>query len=196
MIEKFTADQIIIRREILDGREWITYPVRVVADQEELLAVYLAQGTPMSFGGGEFRWGIHPWASMGAAWQSEGVLQLQRPGDGYSVWLFRKGGKFSGWYVNFQEPFRRTPTGFDTLDQELDIWIPQGSSSFQWKDADEFEERARSGGFTSEEAEAVRAESRKVVKMIEAAETWWQDWENWVPSSHWSTPEPVPLGNG
>ncbi|MFE2063286.1 DUF402 domain-containing protein, partial [Streptomyces sp. NPDC059467] len=151
----FSAQEVIVRREILDGREWMVYPVRVVEDTGDLLAVHLAQGTPLTFGPGPFRWGPHPWTAFEPYWQSEGVLQLQRPGDGYSVWARHSGGEFSDWYVNFQEPMRRTERGFDTLDQELDLLLPADGSPYRWKDEDHFAERHRSGGFTDEEAGGV-----------------------------------------
>ncbi len=52
---------------------------------------------------------------------------LQRPGDSYAVWLFWHGPEreFHGWYLNLQEPFRRTAEGYDTQDLELDIWVPR-----------------------------------------------------------------------
>ena len=51
---------------------------------------------------------------------------LQRPGDAYAIWHFWHGPEreFRGWYVNLQEPFRRTAQGYDTQDLELDIWVP------------------------------------------------------------------------
>ena len=41
-------------------------------------------------------------------------------------WVFWHGPEraFHGWYLNLQEPFRRTPQGYDTQDLELDIWVP------------------------------------------------------------------------
>jgi hypothetical protein len=128
---RFSANEVIVRREILDGGEWLVYPVRVVEDTVDLLAVYLAQGTPLTFGDGEFRWGPHPWTAFEPFWQSEGVLQLQRPGDGYAVWARRSGGEFTDWYVNFQEPMRRTDRGLDTLDQELDLLLPADGSPYR-----------------------------------------------------------------
>jgi hypothetical protein len=36
---------------------------------------------------------------------------------------------FGAWYVNLQEPFRRSRLGFDTQDLELDVVVsPDGSS--------------------------------------------------------------------
>ncbi|AZM58128.1 DUF402 domain-containing protein [Streptomyces sp. WAC 01529] len=185
----FGFGDIIRRREMLDGREWIVYPVRVVEDTEDHLAVYLAKGTPLTFGQGDFRWGTHPWANFDHIWQSDGVLQVQRPGDGYSVWHFWKGDTFSGWYINFQEPMRRDARGFDTLDQELDIWVPADGSSFQWKDVEHFEERERLGGFHPGEADAVRTEAQRVVAMLDAGTTWWSDrWTDWSAPAIWEVP--------
>ncbi|MFF8943564.1 hypothetical protein ACF1A5_15115 [Streptomyces sp. NPDC014864] len=116
MQARFTPGQVIARREMLDGREWLLYPVRVVADEGDLLAVYLAEGTPLTFGTGEFRWGPHPWSELDPFWQSDGVLQIQRSAAAYAVWPRWKGNTFDGWYVNFQQPMRRTEHGFDTLD--------------------------------------------------------------------------------
>ncbi|RPE42082.1 uncharacterized protein DUF402 [Streptomyces sp. Ag109_O5-1] len=191
----FDAQEVIVRREILDGREWMVYPVRVVEDTGDLLAVHLAQGTPLTFGPGPFRWGPHPWTAFEPYWQSEGVLQLQRPGDGYSVWARHSGGEFTGWYVNFQEPMRRTERGFDTLDQELDLLLlPADGSPYRWKDEDHFAERHRSGGFTDEEAAAVRAAAASVVELVERGAGWWEEWRGWRAPEGWQVPEAVPLG--
>ncbi|MFJ2116250.1 hypothetical protein ACIOEX_30925, partial [Streptomyces sp. NPDC087850] len=57
---RFTPGDVIVRREMLDEREWMVYPVRVVAHDDTALAVYAAQGTPLTFGTGEFARGPHP----------------------------------------------------------------------------------------------------------------------------------------
>jgi hypothetical protein len=43
----------------------------------------------------------------------------------HAIWVFWHGPQreFRGWYVNLQEPFRRTSLGVDTQDLELDILI-------------------------------------------------------------------------
>ncbi|WP_406193032.1 DUF402 domain-containing protein [Kitasatospora sp. NBC_01560] len=192
----FSVDEVIVRREILDGREWMVCPVRVVADTGDLLAVYLARGTPLTFGGGEFRWGLHPWTAFAPYWQSEGVLQLQRPGDGYAVWARRSGGEFTDWYVNFQEPMRRTDRGFDTLDQELDLLLPADGSPPRWKDVDHFEERRRSGGFTEAEADSVGVAAAAVMDLVERGAGWWEVWRDWRAPQGWEVPAAVPLSDG
>jgi hypothetical protein len=189
----FSPGDVIVRREILDDREWIVYPVQVVADEPDVLAVYLHQGTPLSFGDGHFRWGVHPWAAFDPYWKSEGVLQLQRPGDWYSVWGRREGGRFAGWYVNFQQPPRRTERGFDTLDLELDLLIPADGSPPRWKDVDDFQARLAAGTFEPGQAEAVQRAATEVYKTAERGGGWWEAWRDWRTRDEWTVPDRVPL---
>ncbi|MFM9608175.1 DUF402 domain-containing protein [Streptomyces niveiscabiei] len=187
----FAPGRTIVRREMLDGRAWLVYPVRVVAHDADGLAVFTAQGTPLTFGQGEFSLGPHPWRDIGDTWLSPGVLQLVRPGDGYSVWSRPTG----GWYVNFQRPMRLTADGFDTLDQELDLLIPPtpGTPPYTWKDEDEFAHRAATGGFAPGEAESVRATADRVAALVESGDCWWDKWRDWRAPEHWTAPDRVPL---
>ncbi|MFJ2439467.1 DUF402 domain-containing protein [Streptomyces sp. NPDC087658] len=134
---------------------------------------------------------------IGSTWQSEGVLQLQRPGEGYAVWSRLRDGRFGGWYVNFQRPMRCTERGFDTLDQELDLLIPDADGSpeapYRWKDEDEFEHRVSTGGFAPGEAESVRAAVAQVAGLVERGEGWWDAWRDWRAPHDWAVPPRVPL---
>ena len=96
--------------------------MRVVEDLAELLATYICPGAPFMFPPGREP---RPWRDR-VAWQGHGVLMLQRPGRARAISVFWNGPEreFAGWYVNFQEPFRRTERGFDTQDLDCDIWIP------------------------------------------------------------------------
>jgi predicted RNA-binding protein associated with RNAse of E/G family len=77
---------------------------------------------------------------------------LQRPGDGYAVWVFWEGPErhFDSWYINLQEPFRRSELGYDTQDLELDI-VVLPDLSWQLKDDDVSEERILEGRYTVEQ---------------------------------------------
>ncbi|KUJ69001.1 hypothetical protein ACZ90_14195 [Streptomyces albus subsp. albus] len=193
MTERFLPGQVIVRRELLDDRPWLTYPVRVVEDRDDVLAVYMAQGTPMTFGTGDFTWGPHPWHAIADTWQSPGVLQLQRPQDTYAVWVFWSEDRSRhDWYVNFQQPFRRTTHGIDTLDLELDIWVPGDGGPYRWKDVEHFEERAAAGGFADGEAERVRAEAQALAARLDRGEAWWDAaWARWSPAESWGVPPAV-----
>nr|5ZDM_A Chain A, FomD [Streptomyces fradiae]5ZDN_A Chain A, FomD [Streptomyces fradiae] len=187
--ESFAFGAVVERRDELDGRPWISYPVRVVADTPELVAVHLSHGTRLTFGDDPFSWGPHPWQLFGDRWQSAGILQLHRPGRGHSVWVLRDAdtGAFREWYVNVEAPWRRTPTGFSTLDHEIDLVVPADSRTFRWKDVEKFEERARIGHFSPEEATAIRAEAADVAREIAAGEQWWDTrWSRWEPPAGWN----------
>ena len=118
------AGEVIVRREVLnDGWAWLEIPVVVVRDDDgaardlhpDRRAVHVPAGAGRRAGG------IRGHGSE--RWQGHGVLMLQRPGDAYAVWVFWHGAEreFRSWYLNLQEPFRRTATGYDTQDLELDI---------------------------------------------------------------------------
>ena len=184
---------VVIRREVLnDGQAWLEVPVIVVRDDDELLATYLASGAPLRFPVGPWPTpnGRHPWHGK-ERWRDHGVLMLQRPGEAHSVWFFWRGDRreFAGWFVNFQDAFRRTPDGYDTQDLELDIWIPK-DGAWQWKDEELLEVRVREGRFTPAQVDAVRAEGRRVAAELDAGRQWWDDaWASWQPDPAWATPE-------
>jgi predicted RNA-binding protein associated with RNAse of E/G family len=91
--------------------------------------------------------------------------------------------EFAGWYINFQEPYRRWEGGYDTQDLELDIWIPR-DGPWEWKDREALEERVREGRFTAEQAAHVRAEADKLAADLDAGRWWWDtSWSEWSPAS-------------
>jgi predicted RNA-binding protein associated with RNAse of E/G family len=115
---------------------------------------------------------------------------LQRPDDWYAVWVFWQGPKreFRGWYLNLQEPFRRTELGYDTQDLELDIWLPR-EGGFQLKDDHVMEDRVAEGRFTAEQVAFTRGEAARIVEELERDGHWWSDeWATWEPDADWPTP--------
>ena len=187
--------EAIVRREVWRGKPWLGTIVFVVEDAPDLLVSYLPEGS--SFGFPEGDWpgdGRHPWHDHGA-WEGHGVLMLQRPGDSYAVWHFWHGPEraFMGWYLNLQEPFRRTPVGYDTQDQELDIWVPV-DGGWRFKDADVMEERIADGRFTREQVAEILAEGDRIGATLDAGERWWDEaWSRWKPPAGWIAP-PLPEG--
>jgi hypothetical protein len=95
--------------------------------------------------------------------------------------------------VNLQAPFERTPIGYDTLDHELDIWIPAGGA-WRWKDRERVEASIAAGRYTPEEGAAIFAEGERVARELDAGRRWWDDsWATWEPDPSW-TPQPLPEG--
>jgi len=185
----WSPGQVVLRREVLnDGRVWLTAPVVVVRDDPELLATYLPEGTPFHFPDGDWPSanGRHPWHGRGR-WEGNGLLMLQRPGDSYAVWIFWHGAEreFRGWYVNLQEPFRRTAEGYDTQDLELDI-VVSTTGSWEWKDDELLEERIREGRFSAGQVAEIRAVGAAVAADLDAGRRWWSDdWARWAPDPAW-----------
>lgn len=180
----------MVRREVWRGRPWAAIPVIVVRDDRELLVTYLPEGAPFGFADGEFPGGAHPWSGK-AAWRGHGALMLQRPEEAHAIFAFWRGPEraFAGWYVNFQTPFRRTAIGLDTLDHELDIWIPADGGAWVWKDCDRLERSVHDGRFTEAEADAVRAEGARVAAELDAGRRWWDErWARWEPDRAWPVP--------
>ena len=101
----------------------------------------------------------------------------------HAIWVFWRGPQreFAGWYVNLQEPFRRTTRGVDTQDLELDIVIaPDGTWKF--KDDERLEGWIERGRWTASEVAAIRAEGARIAAELEAGRRWWSDdWAAWTP---------------
>ena len=94
------------------------------------------------------------------------------------------------WYVDLQEPLRRTVVGFDTMDNLLDIVISPDLSEWQWKDEDEFQEAVAIGVYSAEEARAIRAEGERAIELLRAGQPPFCDgWDKWSPPVEWQIPQ-------
>ncbi|MDT5036117.1 MAG: hypothetical protein QOE03_1302 [Micromonosporaceae bacterium] len=189
MDDRFEVGTVVQRREVLHGQVWLSTPVRVVAD-DDVLAVWLAEGTPFTFPPHPF--GRHPWSNRDR-WTDTGVLQLHRPGDAHAIWAFFRGARLDFWYVNFQARYRRTIDGFDTVDHGLDIVIRH--DGWEWKDRDDVADQVAAGRLTQAEAESVWAEAGRVSTALDRGERWWQPrWNDWRPDCPARVPDPISPG--
>ena len=179
----------IVRRDVWRGRPVVGWGGNVVSDEDDLLVLYMPEGAPLAFPPGDFFGAPHPWSHRDR-WHGHGVLQLQRPGELHAVWVFWEGPEreHAAWYVNLQEPFRRTPLGFDTQDLELDLVLtPDGA--WEFKDDEELEGWIERGRWTPEEIAAIRAEGARVASELQAGRRWWDDaWAAWEPDPSWPAP--------
>lgn len=116
-------------------------------------------------------------------WHAPGVVQLTPPGEAHSVTVFPGG----GWYVNLQEPLRRTSMGFDTADQLLDL-VRSPDGRWRWKDEHELVAAVERGFVTPDEAAAIRAEGERVI----AANAFPTGWEDYEPDRAWEPPRLPP----
>jgi len=189
----------ILWRYLAGDRVLDVRPVTVVADTSELLAVWLAGGTPRIRPVGpdgseirriplEQRFRV-PRSTRHCTWFGTGILKLAPKGAAHSVWLFwDANGLQRGWYVNLETPHRRWHGGVDTTDHVLDIWVTP-DRNWMWKDEDEFAAAIEAGRFTEAEAAAIRAEGERVIGTIRAWGAPFRDgWENFRPEHDWPLP--------
>jgi uncharacterized protein DUF402 len=176
-LEPFAPGDAILLRHVWRDEIFLASPVRVVEHTPELLVTWLAPGTPYKRPAvrGELPFGQ---PLIDRPWRAPGVVQLTRPGDAHSVWVFEH-----GWYVNLQEPLRRTPLGFDTRDQLLDL-VRSPDGRWRWKDEQELADAVRQGFVSADEAAAIRAEGERVI----AADVFPTGWEAWKPDPSWAAP--------
>jgi hypothetical protein len=173
--------EAIVRREVCRGRPKVAWGGIVVEDTPSLLALYMPERSPLAFAD-DFFGAPHPWSSRDR-WEGHGVLQLQRPGEMHAIWVFWHGPEreFRGWYVNLQEPFRRTSLGFDTQDLELDIVVGL-DGSWHYKDSEKLELWVERGRWTEMEVAEIRREGAAIAAELEAGRRWWsEDWASWEP---------------
>ncbi|MCZ7416755.1 cytidylyl-2-hydroxypropylphosphonate hydrolase [Streptomyces sp. WMMC897] len=193
--------QQILWRYRANGEDYphICRPVTVVQDTPELLAVWMAPGTPcvkpqLADGTPVHREPLatrytKPRTVTRCRWFGAGVLKLARPGDPWSVWLFwEPGWRFKNWYVNLEEPRHRWSHGVDSEDHFLDIEV-HPDRSWRWRDEDEFAQAQRAGHMDAAQAERVRAAGRAAADAVRAWGPPFTDgWEHWRPDPSWPVP--------
>ncbi|MGH8893676.1 MAG: hypothetical protein ACRDWY_10295 [Actinomycetes bacterium] len=75
---------------------------------------------------------------------------------------------------------------FDTLDHELDYWLPAGGG-WTVKDDELFEHRVREGRYSAGQAQRIRATGERVVEMLQDEAYWWDPaWSAWQPPAGWT----------
>ncbi|MBN1217531.1 MAG: DUF402 domain-containing protein [Anaerolineae bacterium] len=198
----WTPGSQIVYREVWQNKVWTARPVTVVEDTPHLIALYLCSGT---------RWKIPAlpdpnidraylfnhllaagvWQLIDTTWRWGDTLLLIRPGEAHAIHVMWRDADraFTGWYINLQEPLRRTPIGFDFMDQELDIVVKPDLSGWTWKDETGFQQAEEMGLFSRWETRQIRAEAERVLERVRAKASPFNDgWETWVPNPDWPIP--------
>lgn len=184
----------IVRREVLDRDRgpWLGTIARIIEDRPDRLVSYVPEGAPFGFPDGAWPTpdGKHPWSGR-RCWEGHGCLMLQQPGDSYAVWHFWDGPEreFRYWYINLQDPFRRTPIGYDTQDLELDFLV-YPSGDWEIKDAEVLDERVAEGRWDAHRVSEVRSLGARIAERLRAGERWWPlEYRDWRPEPDWLVPE-------
>ena len=186
----FGPGDAVIVREVWRGTIWTVRALTVVRDEPGLTALHQPAGAPWkrpySLDGRPLRLPLEPWTLRDDA-LPEDALRLVVPGEAHSVLLiWREQWQLMCWYINLEEPFRRTAKGFDYMDQTLDIVVEPDMSSWRWKDEDEFREAIAKGIYSREQARAIRAEGEQALRRLLAREPPYDErWEDWRPDPSW-----------
>ncbi|GAB2624569.1 hypothetical protein Aab01nite_18340 [Paractinoplanes abujensis] len=208
---RFEPGRLILHRDTHRGRLGFVNPVRVVADDDRGLLVWLARNSAVALetttdGRGPrdmpsfLEWEAAPKKATVATWRGPGVLRFFPAGADHSVWFFRDDDNyFTRYYVNLEEHAVRWDdgdvAGFDVVDQDLDI-VADPALNWQWKDEDEFEERlAHPDLYWVPDEQAVWSEGFRVIKLIEAGDFPFDGtWTDFHPDPSWPTPTELPIG--
>lgn len=174
----------------------------VVRDDEDLIVLYLRPGTVFKIATGTMagprdRMLVAPdGGHADSVWRTYDALILYRPGDAHSVWRFQRAEDqvLTMWYVNLEDPWRRTAQGFDSRDHGLDVVVRPDRSSWSFKDEDEVEWSRERGIVTPSEVAAYRAEGeRAALRIVRGEPPLDRDWTLWRPDPAWPVPV-LPLG--
>ena len=199
---KRTLGEVVVFHETWKDEVWAARPMIVAQDEEELIALWFPKGTvykrpvppstrPSPGDRGERLascLALSDWVFEDAEWDAS-TLVLMRPGEWHAVWCSWRDGEHLPWYVNLQEPFRRTSKGFETMDLALDVII-HADGRWRWKDEDELATFVERGVFDAELAARLRAEGLRVVRRAEQNEPPFDGpWPDWRPDPSWSLPE-------
>ena len=193
-MKRWEPGEPVTVREVRQGKIWTVRALAMVRDEPGLVALYQPRGAPWkrpySLDGRRLRLALEPWVLRDET-LPEDALRLVVPGEAHSVLLiWHERWKLTCWYINLEEPFRRTPIGFDYMDQTLDIVVEPDMSSWRWKDEDEFEEAIAKGIYSPDQARAIRAEGERALSRLLARERPYDErWEGWRPDPGWEMPQ-------
>jgi len=193
---RWNPGDIVLLRGVWRRKLWFAIVAYVVQDSEDHIALYWRAGTPNKIPPSRLTardlLTEEPPELIDSTWTRTDLLMLVKPGNSHSVEVMWDGstGDFLCWYVNFQEPLRRTAFGFDTMDLALDIVICPDRSSWRWKDEDEFADMIALGIISPNQAQTLRTEGEKVIQMaVNNQPPFCDGWERWSPPGNWQIPE-------
>jgi hypothetical protein len=183
---KFAPGEVLVRRHWRGGRVTRMHVLRVAADDERGLRLWLPSGSPF--------WRADEGGQLGrTSWQGPDVMLWLPDAKPYSVCWFWADGMFDGWSANLEEPYVRWAdrgcAGVDTADHSLGL-VVRSDRSWRWRDEDEF--HARTGHplyWTDAQAAQIRGVGDRLVKLVETAEFPFDGtWCGWRPDASWTVP--------
>ena len=191
-MRRFEPGESIALREIWQGRVWGARPATVVDDAPHQTSLFIPAGirwmAPLR-DGERLKIPREDVELVELAYDEAHVLSFSWPNTHYAVLLFfHPDWTPWNWYVNLEEPLRRTSIGFDTLDHELDA-IVELDGSWRWKDEDELAEAIRRRVIPAQEEPRLRADGeRGVRRIVDREPPFDREWSDWRPDPAWRVP--------
>jgi hypothetical protein len=191
-MRRWSPGDAVVVREVWRGEIFAARPATVVRDEAEqtmfLVPAGARCGVPVDEDGTELRVPDRPWRLEVRARSPNPILSFAWPHTPYAVLRWSTPQGTPVWYVNLQDPLRRTGLGFDTVDHALDVIVGL-DGSWGWKDEEELAEAVANGLFTPDDAERFRADGeRAVAHILDRTPPFDRDWGDWRPDRSW--PEP------
>lgn len=180
-------------------RVFWAYPTVVVQDTPGLIGLYLPTGSA----GKNVQTRPAPQelldpdklAIVDHQWSRTNVLIIIVPGDAFSVYVMWQASTRNpmGWYINLQDPIKRTRIGFDTMDHMLDVVVSADMREWNWKDGDELAAAEKAGVYTPDEVRKIRANGEKALDlMMNERRTFYEQWKEWSAPVAWRIPRLSP----
>ena len=194
---RYPAGSVVVLREIWESRIWGAHPMIVVQDTPDLVALYRPSGARS-----KRRRGLNGkqitgyerkhklWTLADAVRHDVSVLRLTVPDEAYSVLVFRdtSHGNFMHWYINLEEPQRRTLIGFDYTDSILDVVVEPDLTTWRWLDEDELDEAVALEIVPREKVGTLYAKGAEARDLIMSGHSPFNSWERWYPDPSWGVP--------
>jgi hypothetical protein len=206
-VVKFAPGEVLVRRHWRGGRLTLMELVRVAADDEYGLRLWLPAGSPYwrlvaADGAETIREGPatepHGARLVRQTWTGSDVLIWMPDNQPYSVrWLWEDG-IFAGWHANLEEPYVRWAdrgcAGVDTADQTLRV-VVRPDRTWRRRDEDEFHALIGHPMYWSQaEAAQIRATADRLCKLAEARQLPFDGtWCGFRPDASWTVPA-LPAG--
>lgn len=195
-MRRWPPGSTVVIRQHRHGRFRAVTPMVLVEDRPDRTLLYVPRGTrflaPADSSGRVTRSICEEVAVRPDHWRDHAALHIVPDGAAFAVtvrWR-RSFDDFAGFYVNVQEPLRRTNIGFDSMDQTLDVLIAPDRSEIRVKDEDELDDAARHGFFSVTEVTEIRAAARTATEMVLGrVPPLDEPWHLWRPDPTWSAPQ-------
>jgi hypothetical protein len=198
---KFAPGEALVRRHWRGGRLQRLHLVRVAADDEFGLRLWLPAGSPwwrLAAPDQDAAGDLSRVRLVREVWTGSDVLIWVPEQTSYAVCWRWEDGLFAGWRATLEEPSVRWAdrgcAGVDTADQALGV-VVRPDLTWRWRDEEELQ--ARTGHplyWTASQAAQIQATADRLVELVQARRFPFDGtWCGFRPDASWTVPA-LPYG--